>query len=243
MSSVGKSDPVTCFVVMLFGGNWDEYYTEVYAPAISDAGLIAVRADEVFRAGSILQDIVNLLTSCQVVLADITEANRNVHYELGLAHALGKPTVLVAPREMNVFFDVGQERIVTYSKESPFWGRDLRASIAQAVRDTASHPASAIPTAFMHIKPNRLAVDEDSLRIRRIEDLLTDLMRLIPSGSAGPMSRLTSVLQGLPQAEREAEQRLAYASRDEVIRDLVSGGYGRYMAETAVANAAARTGK
>jgi hypothetical protein len=41
-----------------FGGNWDEYYTEVSAPAISDAGLIAVHADEVFRAGSI-RDLVS----------------------------------------------------------------------------------------------------------------------------------------------------------------------------------------
>jgi hypothetical protein len=78
----------TCFVVMPFGGIWDQYYSQIYEPAIAAAGLAAVRADDVFRAGSVLQDIVDLLLQSAVVLADISEGNRNVHYELGLAHAL-----------------------------------------------------------------------------------------------------------------------------------------------------------
>jgi hypothetical protein len=88
----------SCFVVMPLGGIWDLYYAQIYELAIAEAGLAPVRADDVFRTGSILQDIVDLLTRASIVLADITENNRNVHYELGLAHALGKPTILVAPR-------------------------------------------------------------------------------------------------------------------------------------------------
>ncbi len=239
MATSAKSAPASCFVAMPFGGSWDEYYAGVYAPAIVDAGLIPVRADEVFSAGSILQDIVELLAACQVVLADITDPNRNVHYELGLAHALGKPTVLVAPRDMRLFFDVGQERIVTYSKENAFWGRDLAQEIATAIRGTMADPASAIPTAFMHIRPNRVEVDETTVRLRRIEEMLVELTRQA-SGAHPAQSRLRTLLQGLPQAELDAEQLLAAKSRDEAVRELVSAGYGQIMAETAVANAAAR---
>jgi hypothetical protein len=97
-----KSKLESCFVIMPFGGHWDEYYEQIYAPAIVDAGIQPVRADEDFGAGSVLKDIVEMLSECSVVLADITEVNRNVHYELGLAHALGKPTILVAPVDMKL---------------------------------------------------------------------------------------------------------------------------------------------
>jgi hypothetical protein len=219
---------------MPFGGVWDEYYEQVYAPAILEAGLAPVRADEVFRAGSILQDIVSLLVDCKVVLADIADANRNVHYELGLAHALGKPTVLVAPRGINIFFDVSQERIITYSKDNAFWGTHLRSAIASAVAATLHDPASAIPTAFMHIKPERLSVDETSVRLRRIEDTLTELTRRMTTEA--PPSRFAGKLQGLPAAEREAGQLLQTLTQEDAIRALVSAGYGQVMAETAVAS-------
>lgn len=82
----------SCFVAMPFGGIWDDYYARIYAPAIEEAGLRPERTDDVFRAGSILQDIVASLARAAVVLVDITENNRNVHYELELAHALERPT-------------------------------------------------------------------------------------------------------------------------------------------------------
>lgn len=51
---------------------------------------------------------------------------------------------------------------------------------------------------------------------------------------------MRDTLQGLPQAELDAEKLLPLKSRDEVVRDLVAAGYGQIMAETAVANAASR---
>jgi len=132
-----KGDDKSCFVVMPFGGIWDQYYEQIYEPAIRQTGLVAVRADDVFRAGSVLQVIVDLLVRSSVVLADITESNRNVHYELGLARALGKPTVLLAPKGLPLFFDVGQERMLAYEKDDPFWGARLTTAIAQALAETS----------------------------------------------------------------------------------------------------------
>jgi nucleoside 2-deoxyribosyltransferase len=243
MSPKAKPASQSCFVIMPFGGHWDDYYTQIYAPAISDAGVASVRADEVFRAGSVLQDIVELLSRCSLVLADITETNRNVHYELGLAHALGKPTVLVAPKDMKLFFDVGQERMITYSKENAFWGTDLRAALARAIKETIENPASAIPTAFMHVKPSRIEVDETAMRLRRIEDLLAELTRVAFPLSAPSPSRLRELVKSLPAAEEEAERLLITQEREEAIRSLVSTGYGQIMAEIAVAKAAAQMGK
>lgn len=56
----------SCFVIMPFGDMWDEYYTQLYARAITEAGLSGQRADDVFRAGSILQDIVAYISQAAV---------------------------------------------------------------------------------------------------------------------------------------------------------------------------------
>jgi hypothetical protein len=238
MARKDKAQPDSCFVVMPFGGLSDEYYQKIYAPAIADAGLAAVRADEVFRAGSILQDIVDLLSMSTVVIADITESNRNVHYELGLAHALGKPTVLVAPENNPLFFDVGQERMLTYNKDDAFWGEKLRASISRALSATLQDPASAVPTAFMHLKPARHEADEVTFRLRRIEEQLSELLR--SGAAADPPTRLRGLLKGLPAAEAEAERLLDTMPDDETLAQLRMKGYGAAMAESAVATARSR---
>jgi len=236
----GKGKRDSCFVVMPFGGLWDNYYAQIYAPAIEEAGLVAVRADEVFRAGSILQDIVDLLVKAAMVLADISETNRNVHYELGLAHALGKPTVLVAPEGMPLFFDVGQERMVTYDKNDAFWGTELRTKVARTIEETMRAPQTAIPTAFMHIKPVRHEADEVIVRLRRIEEQIGEVARIALAGRSNVESRLGQLIKGLPAAEAIAEQLLQTMEPKEVIQRLITDGFGVYMAESAVATAAAR---
>jgi hypothetical protein len=233
-------EPVTCFVVMPFGAVPDRYYSQIYEPAIEDAGLLAARADDAFRAGSVLQEIVDMLMRSTVVLADISEANRNVHYELGLAHALGKPTILVAPEGLQLFFDIGQERRLTYDKDSPSWGADLRSRIARAIKQTVQSPDTAIPTAFMHIKPSRLGVDEVAMRLRRIEERLTEIVANGQPGRPRFDSSLQDKIYSLPVAEKEAERLLHSMDQKAALQSLLNEGYKRAMAESAVATAAAR---
>lgn len=232
----------TCFVVMPFGGISDRYYSQIYEPAIEEAGALPVRADDVFRAGSILQDIVDMLAQSSVVLADISESNRNVHYELGLAHALGKPTILVAPKGLQLFFDIGQERMLTYDKDSPSWGAELRSQIAQAITQTLRSPESAIPTAFMHIQPSRVGIDEVVLRLRRIEERLVELAANGQIGRPRFESSLQDKIHSLLAAEKEAERLLTRMSQNEALQSLMNEGYKRAMAESAVATAAGRVG-
>jgi len=229
-----------CFVVMPFAGLWDEYYTQIHEPGIKAAGLVPLRADEVFRAGSVLQDIVALLSRASVVLADLSENNRNVHYELGLAHALGKPTVLVAPKGVPLFFDVTQERMLTYDKDDPFWGVSLRERITRALSETLRKPETAIPTAFMHIKPARIETDEVVVRLRRIEERLTELASGSQFGARAFQSSLQEKIHGLPAAEVQAERLLATMEPHAAVRQLMIEGYGAAMAESAVATAASR---
>lgn len=110
-----RSSDTRVFVVMQFGEPYDTLYREVIQPVSHEMGFKAVRGDDVFRPGIILQDIWWDIVSSDVIIAEITPANPNVFYELGLAHALGKQTVLLANRQIDKLpFDVSGYRVIFY---------------------------------------------------------------------------------------------------------------------------------
>jgi hypothetical protein len=105
-----------CFVVMQFGKPYDVYWEEVIRPIAREAGFEPVRADDIYGPGAILQDIIRQILDSDVIIAEITPSNANVFYELGYAHALGKPTILLANGNLEKLpFDVSGYRVVYYS--------------------------------------------------------------------------------------------------------------------------------
>ena len=90
-----------------FASPLGDYYEKIYRPAIEKAGLRPVRADaEIFATGKIMDQVWSGINSVKVLVAELTSRNPNVFYELGLAHALKKPVVLVSAREEDVPFDL-----------------------------------------------------------------------------------------------------------------------------------------
>jgi hypothetical protein len=122
------------FAVMQFGSPFDAMYTEVIRPACEELGLTVERADDWYRPGVIMQEIIQAITRADLVIAEITPKNPNVYYELGYAHAAGVPTILLfTPTETESLpFDVSGQRAIFY--EDSIGGkaavdRDLRRHI------------------------------------------------------------------------------------------------------------------
>ena len=135
----------TCFVMMPFAEPIGAYYKSVYEPAIKKAGLRAVRADDdMFSTGKIVDQIWSGIHVAKVLVAELTGRNPNVFYELGLAHALQKPVVLVSSNEKDVPFDVQHIRVIYYDTLDPFWGDKLIAKIAENVPSAIQNPGEAI---------------------------------------------------------------------------------------------------
>ena len=112
----------TCFVMMPFAAPLGGYYASIYEPAIKKAGLTPVRADtDIFGTGKIIDQIWAGLNRAKVLVAELTGRNPNVLYELGLAHALHKPVVLISSNEADVPFDVRHVRVIYYELTDPFW--------------------------------------------------------------------------------------------------------------------------
>lgn len=106
------------FVMMPFREPFDTLYRDVIFPIAEDAGFNVNRVDEVFTPGIILNDIQQQIEQAHAVVADISTHNPNVFYELGYAHALRKPAVLLARRPQtkddDLPFDVRGYRAIFY---------------------------------------------------------------------------------------------------------------------------------
>jgi hypothetical protein len=139
-----------CFVVMPFGmkkdptGGPDIDFDAIYKlgikPAIEDAGLEPIRADEEVAGGIIHKPMYERLMLCEYAVADMTTANANVFYEIGVRHAIRpSTTVMIFAKQQSIPFDVGLLRAIPYglAAENRFGeseGAALRKSLAERLK-------------------------------------------------------------------------------------------------------------
>ena len=123
-----------CFVVMPFGGLFDDIYREIYAPAIREAGLEPLRADDIYDNQPIIQDIKQAIRDAALVLAEVSDRNPNVNYELGMAHALEKEVVIVTARSEDVPSDYRHMRYIRYHSGGIGWDRKLTDELTATLR-------------------------------------------------------------------------------------------------------------
>ncbi len=105
------------FMIMPFAEAFAGIYSDVIRPMVKDLGLSITRGDEFNSVnGSIIEEVWSALNNCQFVIAEITGGNDNVFYELGIAHTLNKPAILItqATEPENVPFDIRHLRYIKY---------------------------------------------------------------------------------------------------------------------------------
>jgi hypothetical protein len=166
-----------CFVIMPFGGWLDDYYLEIYCPAVRSAGLEPHRADDLFRPSTIVNDIWDYTKKARLLVADLTGKNPNVFYELGLAHAIRKPVILLAESMDDIPFDLRALRIIIYDKNKHDWGAKLMSDITSSISEVLAAPQNAVLPAFLNVSgvqsaPTVSPHQKELLEIRQDLDLL-----------------------------------------------------------------------
>ena len=142
---IGKfimTDQKKCFVVMGFGEktdlatgrtlDLDKTYRIIIRKAVEEAGLECIRADDIKHSGLIDVPMYELLLEADVVIADLSTANPNAIYELGVRHAL-RPhtTIIMAESQFKFPFDLSHIVIRPYEH----LGKGIDAEHAEKVRE------------------------------------------------------------------------------------------------------------
>jgi hypothetical protein len=164
-----------CFVVMGFGIKTDyatgrmldlnKSYRLLIKPVVESKGMECVRADEIIHSGSIDVHMYNELLKADVVIADLSTANVNAFYELGIRHAL-RPytTIVVSEDKLSYPFDLNHIKITSYTHlgnaidfEEVERFRTELGKVLQEVLDKQK-PDSPVYTYLDHLVPPALKV-------------------------------------------------------------------------------------
>jgi hypothetical protein len=112
-------DDTLCFVLMPFNESWSErIWNRHIKPTIEKIGMKCIRADDILGSNIIVEDIWEKINSANIIIADITKKNPNVFYELGLAHVVGTPTIIISQDNEKATFDVAHYRYIIYQDNS-----------------------------------------------------------------------------------------------------------------------------
>ena len=206
-----------CFVLMPFGKkpdvsgtmvDFDAVYKNLIAPAIRDAGLDPIRADEEMTGGFIHKPMYERLIFCEYAVADLTTANANVFYELGIRHSVRpcSTVLLFAQQGGRLPFDVAPLRAMPYSLTQEGIPADVAATremllkrLQQAQKDVRKQPPERESPLFQLVEgyPG-VAIDHAK----------TDEFRDAVRYSAGQKEKLAVARKQGAEALRAVEQEL-----------------------------------
>ena len=125
---------MNCFVIMPFSGSFNDYYRKILKPTIENCGLKSIRADEVYGVKPIIEDIAECIINSEIVIADVTDKNPNVNYELGMAHALCKQVIIISQKVEDIPFDYRHIRAIIYDTKRVDWADNLKTELEKTIK-------------------------------------------------------------------------------------------------------------
>lgn len=189
-----------CFILMPFGKkhagdgrlvNFDNVYEDLIKPAVIDAGLEPLRADEEVTGGIIHKAMFERLVLCDYAVADITTANANVFYELGVRHSI-RPwatQLIFAEGRGQLPFDVRLLRAIPYelrSNGNPTKTKEISLILTErlkaAMEATTDSPLFQLLEGFPTPDIARLKTDVFRDRVRYAEDIKAKLQKARQDG-------------------------------------------------------------
>jgi hypothetical protein len=188
-----------CFVLMPFGKkpdaggtlvDFDAVYHELIAPAIRLADLDPLRADEEMTGGIIHKPMFERLLLCPYAVADLSTANANVFYELGVRHAV-RPysTVLIFGEGGRLPFDVAPLRAIPYRLTPSGTPADtvptealLAAALQEARKNAADSPVFQLVDGITPLDISHIKTDVFRDRVRYSAEVKERLAAARPQG-------------------------------------------------------------
>ena len=126
--------PMSCFVIMPFSKEYTEVYKSHIKPLIEEQfdDIDCVRMDEQMRLGSIHNNILDEIDRCSFVIADVSNENRNVFFEVGYAYGKGKTIIFIYDGDVrNLPVDINNLFVIEYDKNIGYKG--LQATLKKVI--------------------------------------------------------------------------------------------------------------
>jgi hypothetical protein len=221
-----------CFVISPIGSvdspqrkRADIVLKHIFKPAFEPLGYEVVRADEISTPGSITLQVLEKVLESQIVIADLTDHNPNVFYELAVRHAVELPVIHVIAADQKIPFDVADLRTIPIDIDLDGAERSRQAIIAQAKDIEAGHLGQTpvkVAGALKHLSAGK---SDDKLILKQILDSISEmkdeLQKLNPKRSflqfeKDILSQITSLSRSMPSLGYPVEPIVSDLIREEL---------------------------
>lgn len=189
----------TCFMVSPIGNEGsdtrkraDQLFKYIISPVCEECGFEAVRVDQINKADSITQTIIDYLKSAELVIADMTGHNPNAFYEIGYRASTGKPIIHVKEKGESIPFDISSIRAFDYDLTDLDSVQEVKQRLKQTIEtfnfenvieedgtvvtDTSSDTAKLLPVLYQ--------IQDDIVHLREeIHNKDTDTIQAIVKAS------------------------------------------------------------
>lgn len=226
----GAKPNLKAFVIMPFRPVENVVYARVIVPLAEEIGYDVARADTTLNQRAIMQDVIEGIQGADLVVADLSGRNANVFYELGLAHALRRPVVLLAQASSDIPFDLGAYRAVLYNVDLAVQGGEVRTEETlsvelRSVLTAARNGDIAFSSPFLDYGALQTATEEDPQE-PGILDQMAEFIAAVPeyqramerigamtTSMGGGMRTLTEEMQNSPAGANPVEFALIMVGR------------------------------
>ena len=155
----------------------------IITPALEKCGykVPPLRADHLPNPGRITRQIIEQLLEADLVVADLTDHNPNVFYELAIRHATRKPVVQIIHRKDRIPFDVANQRTIFYDHENLRLSNQAVEEIIRQIRSVEANPEDVDTPLTEAILIQSLARSEDPIAqsnaeiIAALQDIRSEL--------------------------------------------------------------------
>ncbi|AKB17529.1 MULTISPECIES: hypothetical protein [unclassified Methanosarcina] len=173
--------PKTCFIICPIGEenteirkNSDLFFKYVIQPVVEKLNYAPIRADHMNESGMIKFQIIDKIITSPLVIADLTNNNPNVFYELAVRHAMKKPCVLMKTEGQETPFDIDDMRIISYDLKNPEKVEEARKRLYEQIKNMDN-------SVYKYLNPITLAYTYKNLArsLADLENTEDDILTLI----------------------------------------------------------------
>lgn len=207
-----KEDKKICFVISPIGEEGSETRTRsdqtlkhIITEPVAQLGYEVIRADKISEPGIITTQIIEYIVDAELVIADLTEHNPNVFYELAIRHAMRKPLVQMIRKGDIIPFDVAATRVIQFDLHNLDSVASAKEEIVSQVKaiETGNNEVQNPISVSLDLKVLKESGDAEERSLADIVEAISDL-RLAVAGidkgvqSSKSMEELKTKIETLP---------------------------------------------